>query len=227
MGHCPENTMASFERGLDLGADWIELDVHLSRDEALMVIHDERLERTTNGHGLVREHTLAELKGLDAGNGERIPTLNEVLGWAKRRDTVVDIEIKNAPIFYEGIEGKIVAALDESGMTEQVIVISFDHAAVQRVKALDRRVATGVLYSCRPLGGGVNLAREAGADALLPHWVHVTEPDVKRAHQDGLFVAPWATSDPDVLRRLIDCGVDAIATNHPDVLKGVMTEARR
>jgi glycerophosphoryl diester phosphodiesterase len=227
MGHCPENTMASFERGLELGADWIELDVHLSRDGALIVIHDETLERTTNGHGLVRDHTLAELKALDAGNGERVPTLNEVLEWAKERDTIVDIEIKNAPSFYQGIEDKIVAALDEVGVTEQVVVISFDHVAVQRVKAVDTRVATGVLYACRPLNGGVSLAREAGADVLLPHWVHVTQPDVKRAHQEGLYVAPWATSDPNVLRRLIDSGVDAIATNHPDVLRGVMAEAHR
>src|SRR5438270_14072854 len=82
MGHSPENTMASFERGLELGADWIELDVHLSRDGALVVIHDETLDRTTNGHGLVREHALSELKRLDAGDGQRIPTLDEVLVWA-------------------------------------------------------------------------------------------------------------------------------------------------
>src|SRR5215472_12707910 len=85
MGYCPENTMASFERGLALGADWIELDVHLSRDEALIVIHDETLDRTTNGHGLVREHTLAELRTLDAGGGQPIPTLDEVLAWARER----------------------------------------------------------------------------------------------------------------------------------------------
>src|ERR1051326_665563 len=74
MGHSPENTMASFERGLELGADWIELDVHLSRDGCLMVIHDETLDRTTNGHGLVQDYTLAELKQLDAGAGQQIPT---------------------------------------------------------------------------------------------------------------------------------------------------------
>src|SRR6185312_2950197 len=93
MGYCPENTLASFQRGLELGADWIELDVHLSRDGALIVIHDETLERTTDGHGLVRDHTLAELKQLDAGDGQRIPTLSEVLAWARQRDTIVDIEI--------------------------------------------------------------------------------------------------------------------------------------
>src|SRR5918911_3997990 len=118
MGHCPENTPASFERGLELGADWIELDVHLSRDGALVVIHDETVDRTTNGHGAVRDHTLAELEALDAGSwfgadyaGQRIPTLDEVLTWARRRDTIVDIEIKNAPVYYPGIEAAVVEAL--------------------------------------------------------------------------------------------------------------------
>src|SRR3981081_1641417 len=118
MGHCPENTFASFERGLELGADWIELDVHLSRDGALMVIHDETVDRTTNGSGLVQEHTLAELKELDAGawfspayGGQRIPTLDEVLVWARARGTILDIEIKNAPVYYAGIEEKVVATL--------------------------------------------------------------------------------------------------------------------
>src|ERR1700716_3392227 len=100
MGHCPENTLASFERGLELGADWIELDVHLSRDGALIVIHDETVDRTTNGRGLVCEHTLAELKELDAGAwfgasfaGERVPSLDEVLVWARSKAAVLDIEI--------------------------------------------------------------------------------------------------------------------------------------
>ena len=226
MGHSPENTMASFERGLELGADWIELDVHLSRDGALIVIHDETLDRTTNGHGLVRDHTLTELKQLDAGDGERIPTLEEVLDWARERNTVVDIEIKNAPLYYDGIEAAVVSALDRAGMAEQVIVISFDHASVKRIKALDKRVATGVLYACRPTDAGIGLAREADADAVLPHWAYVTGEDVRAAHDAGLAVAPWATSDPLILRQLVACGVDAIGTNHPDVLRQIVGDKR-
>lgn len=222
MGHCPENTLLSFERGLELGADWIELDVHLSADNELIVIHDEALERTTNGHGLVREHTLAELRQLDAGQGQHIPTLPEVLDWARARGVVVDIEIKNAPVFYDGIEDRVVSAVRAAGMVDQVIVISFDHAAVKRVKELEPRIATGVLYACRPTDGGVSLARAAQADAVLPHWAYVTADDVALAHSANLAVAPWASSDPTVLRHLVECGVDAIGTNHPDVLKQVL-----
>jgi glycerophosphoryl diester phosphodiesterase len=214
--------MASFERGLELGADWIELDVHLSRDGTVIVIHDETLDRTTNGHGQVRERTLQELKRLDAGAGQQIPTLDEVLSWARFRNTVVDIEIKNAPVYYAGIEDAVVSSVQRADRLDQVIVISFDHSAVQRVKKLNERIATGVLYSCRPTDAGITLARQAGADAVLPHWAYVTPADVRVAHQAGLAVAPWASSDPEVLRHLIECGVDAIGTNHPDVLREVI-----
>ncbi|MGI9148055.1 MAG: glycerophosphodiester phosphodiesterase [Chloroflexota bacterium] len=231
MGHRPENTIASFEHALELGADWIELDVHLTRDGALVVLHDETLDRTTDAHGLVKDHTLAELKQLDAGAwygpdyaGQRIPRLEDVLEWARERGTIVDIEIKNAPIYYAGIEETVVKALDSQNMAEQVIVISFDHAAVKRVKALDPRVATGVLYAARPVDAGVDLARQADADALLPHWAYVTPEDVRAAHTAGLAVAPWATSDPQILARLIEAGVDAIGTNHPDILRDILTE---
>src|SRR5688572_11167984 len=114
MGYRPENTLASYEHALELGADWIECDVHLSRDGVPVVIHDETLDRTTNGHGLVRDHSLAELKRLDAGAwfgaeyaGERLLTLHELLEWARARDTVVDVEVKNAPLYYDGIEAKV------------------------------------------------------------------------------------------------------------------------
>jgi glycerophosphoryl diester phosphodiesterase len=233
MGYCPENTFASFERARALGADWIELDVHLSRDGVPVVIHDETLDRTTNGHGLVGAHTLDELKQLDAGAwfdprfaGERIPTLDEVLGLALARKIVVDIEIKNAPVYYEGIEAAVVHALEQHRMIEQAIVISFDHRAVQRVKKLQRRVVTGVLYACRPADGGLGLARQVDAEVLLPHYAYVTSEDVRAAHDAGLAVAPWTSSDLHVLRHLIALGVDAIGTNHPDVLRQILEAGR-
>lgn len=231
MGHCPENTLASFERGLALGADWIELDVHLTRDGGLAVIHDERVDRTTNGRGLVNELTLDELRRLDAGAwyapefaGQRVPTLDEVLAWARARGAILDIEIKNVPMFYAGIEAAVVEALRRHAMREQAIVISFDHHAVRRVKELDPGIVTGVLYVGRPVDGGVSLGRQAGADALLPQWASVTAADVALAHAAGLVVAPWATSDPPALERLVAAGVDAIGTNHPDVLRRLLDE---
>jgi glycerophosphoryl diester phosphodiesterase len=226
--------MASFEYGLELGADLVELDVHLTRDGRLAVIHDETLDRTTNGTGLVKDCTAEELKALDAGAwygkgefaGQRVPMLEEVLDWAHDRGAALDIEIKNAPVSYPGIEQALVDALAQASMTVRVLVISFDHPAVQRVKALDSRIATGVLYAARPVDC-VAVARQAHADAVLPHWAYVTAEDVRAAHDAGIAVAPWVSSDPAVLQRLLDAGVDAIGTNHPDVLRRLVDARTR
>lgn len=229
MGYAPENTFASFELALELGADAIELDVHLSRDGEVVVLHDERLERTTNGRGLLGEQTLAELRQLEAGSwfeprfgGQRIPILDEVLEWAGER-AVLAIEIKNGPIFYEGIEAKIVELLQRRAMRERAVVISFDHQALRRVQELDPGVPTGALYFGRPVDQPA-LAWSSGARLLAPHHSFVQPEYVKAAHAAGLRVMAWATSDPTELRRLIDAGVDAVATNHPDVMRQVLEQ---
>ena len=230
-GYAPENTMSSFALALEQGADAVELDVHLSRDGRVVVIHDERLERTTDGHGFVRDHTLAELKRLDAGAwlearfaGERLPSLDEVLEWAHGR-TFVAIELKNAPLWYPDLERKVAELVERHGMAENVLVISFDHQALQRLRAISPRLPTGAVYACRP-ADQVGLAAAAGAQVLEPHWSYVTPEDVAAAHAAGLRVSTWATSDPDVLRTLIRAGVDGIATNHPDVLVRLLEGGR-
>ncbi len=225
MGYCPENTLASFERGLELGSDWIELDVHLSRDGEVVVIHDETLDRTTNGHGYIKDHTLAELRTLDAGDGQQIPTLNEVLAWASARNVTLDIEIKNAPLYYDGIEASVVQLLAAHNMTDQVVVISFDHPAVARVKALEPDIMTGVLYAARPVDC-VGLARQAQADAVLPQLTFVTRQDVERVHNAGLYVAPWVANEPGAIEDAIAKGVDALATNYPDRVARLVRGAR-
>src|SRR5919197_5083274 len=228
MGYAPENTLASFELAVEQGADVVELDVHLSRDGEVVVMHDERLERTTDGRGLVAEHSLAELRRLDAGawfeprfGGQRIPTLDEVLAWARER-TPLAIEIKNAPIFYDGIEAKVVELLARHGMRERALVISFDHHALRRVRELDPAVETGVLYACRPVDAPA-LARAAGARLLEPHWSFLTPQDVDAAHAAGLRVSTWTVSASE-LPRLVAMGVDGIATNEPDVAVRMLSD---
>lgn len=230
MGYRPENTFASYEHALELGADWIECDVHLSQDGVLTVIHDETLDRTTNGKGFVKDHTFAQLRELDAGGwfapeyaGQRIPSLPELLDWATQRGTCVDVEIKNGPLYYFEIAEKVVEAIQQTGMVDQTIVISFDHAVVQRVKQLNGAITTGVLYAGKPLDPAL-LAKQAQADAVLPHWAYVTKDDVAACHAQGIAVAPWATSDPVILAMLIQSGVDGIGTNHPDVMRRVLDE---
>lgn len=213
--------MASFRKAVELGADGIELDVHLTADDEVVVIHDPFLDRTTNGRGPVRAHSLAEIRALDVGghvasgcDEAGVPTLGEVLAWARGR-CVVDVEIKGNPAPYPGIATRVVELLTAHGMLDRSIVISFDHPTVREVKALAPGLATGVLYSCRPIDA-VGLAVVAGADALLPHWSYCNAEDVALAHKAGLSVHPWATSDPAEIRSLLLMGVDSIASNHPD-----------
>jgi glycerophosphoryl diester phosphodiesterase len=213
MSAFPENTLMSFQSAADMGADWVELDVHASRDGVLVVIHDQVLERTTNGTGRVTEHSLADLKRLDAGRGQQIPTLEEVLGWARQGGIGVDIEVKQAPA-----RGVAEAVRSFDG---RLLISSFDHPLVRQIKNLDPRLSIGLLYAHRPLDP-VRLAREAEADVLLPQWPYVVPADVEAIHAAGLQVWTWATSDPDQLRALIAAGVDAIATNPPDVLRRIL-----
>lgn len=219
-GYAPENTMVSFERGIALRADAIELDIHPTKDGELVVIHDPTLERTTNGHGLVATHTLAQLQELDAGSwfhpsfkNERIPTLREVLSWARGRTKVV-IEVKHGPIFYPQVEELLLAVLDETRMRSEVLVISFDHHSVRKVKQLAADVPTGVLYAGRCIDP-VALARAAGADALMPYWPLLTREEVEAAHAADLSIAPWGGPEQDY-RFILATGVDAVAADFPD-----------
>src|SRR5205823_7605161 len=146
---CPENTLTSFRSAIELGVDVIELDVHRSEDGALPVIHDHLLDRTTDGSGLVRDYSMAELKRFDAGSwkdprfkGERIPSLDEVLTVAKGRVGVA-IEIKNLPLPYAGIENALVKAVKDAEMVHDVVVISFDHRSIKRIAELEPKILTG------------------------------------------------------------------------------------
>ncbi len=221
-GHAPENTLASFERGVALGVDAVETDVHLSADGEVVIIHDHTVDRTTNGKGFVKDLTVAQLQALDAGSwydprfaGERILTLRELLDWARDRVPVA-IEIKNGPIYYPGIAAKTLALLREYGMLGQAILISFDHFVLRECKMLEPEVATGILYAGR-LVDPVAAAQAAGADALHPAWAFVTPDLIEMAHAAGLAVSPWCPNDRPTLQWLEARGVDSIGTDYPDL----------
>ncbi len=226
MSHAPENTFASFSLALQQGADLVELDVHLTADEVAVVIHDETLERTTDGRGAVSRLTLAELRQLDAGSwfgpafaGERVPTLDEVLDWAAPRVPLA-VELKGVPHPHPRLVEVVVGAIQHHAMLERVALIAFDHPALANARALEPRLQCGVLYACRP-ADPLALARAVGAEALLPHWSFVVADDVARAQAVGLAFQPWETSDPDVIAALLAAGVDGIASNSPAVARRV------
>ena len=140
--YAPENTLPAFALAMEQGADGIELDIHLTKDGELVVIHDEKVDRTTNGTGLVKDYTLAELRGLCADNGmegfseARIPTLREVLALVRPGNMKVNIEIKTGILWYDGIEEKALRLVQDMGMQDRVIWSSFNHYSIEKVRQL-------------------------------------------------------------------------------------------
>jgi glycerophosphoryl diester phosphodiesterase len=232
LGLAPENTMAGFEAGLRAGADLIELDVHLTADGQVVVIHDGDVSRTTGGQGRVAEMTLAEIQRLDAGSafatrlaGERVPMLAEVLDWARTRIPLV-VEIKGDPIPAPGIEERVVKLLRAHAMLDHAAVISFHHPVVRRVKEVDERVATGILYQAR-LADTVAVARAARADSVRPGWAYVTRALVDEAHAAGLVASTWNANDEARAAYLIALGVDSIGSDYPDRLRAYVDRVGR
>lgn len=224
MGYAPENTMASFELGWELGSDMLELDVHLSRDNELIVMHDGDVSRTTDGEGRVRDMTLDEIKKLDAGvnhdarfKGQLVPALQEVLSWAKGRIPLV-IEIKGDPHPAPGLEEVLVANIEQYQMSDEVMIISFHHPVVKKVKEINAGLATGVLYTGR-LADPVGAAKAANADSLRPHWAYWTRSEVEEVHAAGLIAHAWNADTEERMEYLVGLGVDSIGSNCPDLLR--------
>jgi glycerophosphoryl diester phosphodiesterase len=207
----PENTLRSFRRALEVGVAAVELDVHLTREGELAVIHDATLERTTNGRGRVRDFSLAELKKLDAGKEEAIPSLAEALDLVKGRARLL-VELK---------EPEAAPALLDFFRDQQAFgaaeVISFWHPALKALKAAEPRLKVGALMVGCP-ADPVGLARAAGADALVLQYVYVTAELVAAAHGHGLQVYIWNIDDPEALAPYLALKPDLIGSNRPEVL---------
>jgi glycerophosphoryl diester phosphodiesterase len=209
----PENTMRSFRSAIAAGCDLIECDVHLSSDGRLVVIHDHTLERTTNGTGLVKDHSAAELRKLDAGEGEKIPLLQEVVELALGKVGLV-IEIKQLPRLYPGLEEKLLNMLRQLGAVSECAVVSFNHAAIHELRQLEPKLQLGILEGARPMHPA-NLLREAGADVYSPHW-GATDPEVvKEVHDAGGAVGVWPVDDDMAVAWCKYCKPDSIFTNRP------------
>ncbi len=215
----PQNTLAAFRKAADMGADGIELDVHLSRDGVPVVIHNDTVDATTDGKGLVREMTLAQLKALDAGarfaaefTGERIPTLEEVLAEVGAR-LLTNIELKAGHT--AALAPAVVELIRRMGMESRVWFSSFKPYALYRVRAIAPDIPCGLLYG--PLNPGTLLLRPfTPHEALHPYKDMLTEGSIRRAHQRGLRVFTWTLDDPVAARRLAAWGIDGIITNEPE-----------
>ncbi|MHB8618610.1 MAG: glycerophosphodiester phosphodiesterase [Chloroflexota bacterium] len=207
-GTRPENTMAAFRRAVELGAGGVELDVHLSSDGELVVIHDDTVDRTTNGHGAVAEKTAAELGALDAGQGEHVPRLAEVLALP----IALNVEMKGPRL-----EANLAAALNDR---PEVLVSSFDHDALERLRKLDPNRPLAFLSSADDWQAAIVRASAAHAfSANLPKEA-VTPEVVKQIHQAGLNLLVYTVDDASLGQRLLDWGCDGLFTNYPERFLG-------
>ncbi|HET8569302.1 MAG TPA: glycerophosphodiester phosphodiesterase family protein [Candidatus Limnocylindria bacterium] len=226
----PENTMRAFRAAAAAGCDLIELDVHLTRDAELVVIHDESLERTTDGTGLVRERTLAELRGLDAGRGERIPTLDEVAAWARAERVTLSVEIKQpAPVSgappYDRIAERVVDLLGGHDLLRGALVHSFDHPTVRRLRELAPDLATAVSYGGGTFVEPLSLGRAAGVSGIHPWWAWASPALAEAAHAEGIHVHAWGLAEPHdeaAVAALVRAGVDSLDAADPRALRALL-----
>lgn len=226
----PENTMASFKKALELGANGIELDVHLSSDGHLVVTHDEQLERTSNGKGLVKDKSLDELKSLDFGSwfspefkNEKIPTLEEVLDLLDNWDGLLNIEIKNGPIFYSGIEEAVSQAIMSHKRANRTIISSFNHYSLVEIRKLNPAIITAPLYMA-----GIfepwEYARRLGSVAIHPLFYNIVPEVVRGCKLNNIGVNPFTVDQPEHIKAMVAAGVDGIITNVPDVALKIVKE---
>lgn len=229
-GRAPENTLAAFRAAIAAGCDQIELDVHLSRDGEVVVIHDDTLGRTTNGRGNVAERTVAELRGLDAGAwfspafaGERIPTLAEVLELTGSR-IGLNIELKagkRLPYTLEELAERTLAVVRQAGVTERVLFSSFSPAAIDRIRALDPGLPIALIVE-KPWRTPAEADGGAGYRMLSCRTTVLNAANIRLAHAAGIGIHVWTVNAPGMMRKFIALGVDGIITNHPDRLLALL-----
>jgi glycerophosphoryl diester phosphodiesterase len=218
--YAPENTMAAFKKAIELGSGGIELDVHRTKDGQIVVIHDEAIDRTSDGRGKVKEMTLPELLRFDFGSwfsddyvGERIPTLEQVMEYLHDFDGILNIEIKEAAT---GIESAVVALINKYGMRDKVIISSFDHYILFGFKEFDDGIKTGALFM-ENLYEPWNYVKRFGASAIHPFYRSVNPEIIKQCRTNGIDVNVFTVDRADDIKMFAEVGASGIITNVPDV----------
>jgi glycerophosphoryl diester phosphodiesterase len=217
--------MPAFALAIEQQADMIETDLHRSRDAAIVITHDEELVGL-GGHGEIAETTLAELRRLDAGGGERVPTLEEILDEFGPRISF-NLELKRAtggP--YEGLEAAAIEAVAARGLMPRTLFSSFYDPVLAQIRALEPAARVGLLISHRYPQDAVARARALGAEALHPEAVLVDAALVESAHEAGLAVYVFTVDEPAEMRRLLELGVDGLFTNYPERMWEVLSFPR-
>jgi glycerophosphoryl diester phosphodiesterase len=222
-GSLPENTLVAFRNAVDLGADRLELDVQMTRDGELVVIHDETVDRTTNGTGRVAELTLTEIRALDAGQGQQVPTFKEVLQLAAETEMSILPEAKS-PHLYPGLEEKMVEQVVAAGFIDRTVIQSFDGASLERIRMINPDISVCALYDLwdfqlgTPQPGGAKIVAPMGEMVLLFPWM------IRSARLAGQQVFVWfgIIEHPLVMRLVVALGADGLIVDDTASLAAIL-----
>ena len=229
----PENTIASFDRAVEIGADGIEFDVQLSKDNVPVVIHDENLERTTSGRGPVKDCTLFKLKSLDAGSwfasrfeGEKIPVLDEVLDRYKADNLLFNIELKNSETAYPGLEEAVLKLIEKHKFEGRVIISSFNHDSLVTCRKHNPAIRTGLIYD-QEIKEPWHYARSLGCYSVHPLFFFLqSEETISEFKSHNLPLFPWIVNDPYQMEFFVSQDIEAIITDYPRELKKIIAGSR-
>lgn len=232
-GNYPENSPLAFRMAAEkTRADGIESDVHITKDGTLVIFHDATVERTSDGTGYIRDHTYEELLALDIGAwksprfaGEHIWTLDQLLDFCGETKLLLNLELKNYEVFYEGLEQRVIDAVCAHQMQDRVFVSSFNHISMQQFKTLCPEIGTGLLYD-KPYLDMDQYIRRSNADSMHPRYMLLQyQPElVALYHGNGMKINTWTVNDEENMRDMMERGVDCIISNHPDLLCRVADE---
>ncbi|WP_174614876.1 glycerophosphodiester phosphodiesterase [Virgibacillus ihumii] len=225
MTEAPENTIPAFQKALEHGAQAIELDVQLTKDDELVVCHDHHFRRyNKNVKGKIRSFTLEEIKQIDVGSkkgeefaGISLPTLEEVLNLCPS-EIMLNVEIKNIPVIYEGIEDILIHTLDRHHRLDNVIISSFDHVALKKVQEINPEIPLGMLFYYRILNPW-DYAKNSGLNinSIHPNQIYTDQTFVEECKKLGYKVYPYTVNGQKQYEKLLDYGVDGVFSNWPDI----------
>lgn len=222
-GTHPENTFASYRAAVKAGSDGIEIDVHLTKDQDLVVIHDATVSRTTNGKGFVKDFTLKEIKELDAGSwfaeefkDERIPTLEEVLVFMSKNELLLNIELKNIANEYHGIEEKVIDMVGKYGLTNRVIISSFNHISLNKISRSNPEIECAILTLDKQYEPW-NYIASVGVDGIHPQWSKTDKEMITEAQQRNHPVRVYTINKEAYMEAFITYKSAAIITDYPEM----------
>lgn len=221
-GRYPENTMLAFQKAYEAGCDGIELDVQLTRDDEIVIMHDERIDRTTNGKGYLRDYTYQELCRFDCTGGapgkygfQKIPSLKEYFDWVQDKNLITNIELKNSVYYYKRLEEKVIQMIHEYHLEGRILFSSFNHVSVLKCKRLVPQIPAGFLLEVR-MDNIAWYAKENQVESCHPDKKFLTKKQVEECHREGVKVNVWTVNKKKTMKKMKKWGVDGIFTNYPD-----------